>query len=602
MGGEWESEVPGEFDTVISSGMIVDGLRTPRFVSDIGIRDGRIAYIGRIFETGRAEVIDAEGLIVAPGFVDLHTHYDSQVFWDPYCTIGGWHGITSNVIGNCGFSFAPCRPEHRERIMRMMERNEAVPWEAMNQGMPWDWETLPEFLDSLERTPKGVNLLSYVGIAPMIAYAMGGVEEAKRRRPSESERAHIRQMFHEALDAGACGFSLQYFGPNHSQQDYDGTPFLTDTLHFDEVLLFAEVLRERRMGFIQILCPDLEKVEKLAEVSGRPIIYNVLAASRDQHGMSTNAHRDTIDWLKRCNDRGLRLFASAITSEVGHTFSLDNWNFFDGIDSWREALIGTVADKQRKLADPTRRQRFREEYDKGWGPFPGASQRVFESLGAVKKATMFSCVEDMIIGHTASAQWKDFTGLTVGEAAAKTGRHVIDAFLDIALADGLKAEFETPPTRYNPQDMKEVVTADTAMPGVSDGGAHQKFSTFGAYPTTFLTEMVREHRMVDLEEAHWKLSALPAYAAGLADRGFLREGMPADIVIYDFDALEMGPVEIVHDFPGGDWRPIRKAKGYRRILVNGVTTFIDGECTGKTPGRLLRWGRADPHPLPVTAE
>jgi len=591
-----------DFDTVIMNGTIVDGLRTPRFVSDIGIRDGKITYIGRIFEVGEAEVIDAAGLIVAPGFVDLHTHYDSQVFWDPYCTIGGWHGITSNVIGNCGFSFAPCKPEHRERIMKMMERNEAVPWEAMQLGMPWDWETLPEFLDSIERTPLGVNLMSYVGIAPMIAYAMGGVEEAKSRRPTEAERRHIRDMFNEAIDAGACGFSLQFFGPNHSQQDYDGTPFLTDTLHFDDVLLFAEVLRERQTGFIQILCPDLGKIERLAEVSGRPIIYNVLAASRDQHGMSTNAHRDTIEWLKRCNARGLRIFASAITSEVGHTFSLDNWNFFDGIDSWRGALVGTVADKVRKLADPALRQRFRDEYDRGWGPFPGASQRVFESMGQVKKAKMFSGVEDMIIGHTGADEYKRFTGRTVGQAAAELGCHVIDAFLDISLADGLKTEFETPPTKYNVNDMREVVRADTAMPGVSDGGAHQKFSTFGAYPTTFLTEMVREHRMVDLEEAHWKLSALPAYAAGLRDRGFLREGMPADIVIYDFDALEMLPVEVVHDFPGGDWRRIRKARGYRYIMVNGEVTFIDGECTGKTPGRLLRWGSAQPEPMSIAAE
>jgi len=591
-----------EFDTVIRNGTIVDGLRTPRFVSDIGIVDGKVAYVGRIFDTGNAEIIDAEGLIVAPGFVDLHTHYDSQVFWDPYCTIGGWHGITSNVIGNCGFAFAPCRPEHRERIMRMMERNEAVPWDAMRLGMPWDWETLPEYLDSIENTPKGVNLLSYVGISPMIAYAMGGVEEAKSRRPTEAERTHIRQMFNEALDAGACGFSLQYFGPGHSQQDYDGTPFLSDTLHFDDVLLFAEVLRKRQMGFIQILCPDWKKVERLAEVSGRPVIYNVLSASRDQHGMRTMAHRETIDWMRRCNDRGLRIFASAITSEVGHTFSLDNWNFFDGIDSWRHALTGPVEEKIVKLSDPANRQHFREEYDRGWGPFPGASQRQFEGMEEGADAKMFSGVEDLIIGRTGSNEYKEFNGLTVGDAAKELGRHIIDTFLDIALSDGLKTEFETPPTRYHVEDMAEVVRADTSLPGVSDGGAHQKFCTFGAYPTIFLTEMVREHKMVDLEEAHWKLSALPAYAAGLKDRGSIREGMPADIVIYDFDALELLPAEVVHDFPGGDWRRIKKAKGYHYIMVNGEVTFVNGECTGTIPGKLLRWGSADTGAMPMAAE
>lgn len=589
-----------KYDKVIKNGTIIDGLRTPRYLSDIGIKDGKVAYIGSIRDPGDAEVIDAEGLIVAPGFVDLHTHYDSQIYWDPYCTIGGWHGITSVVIGNCGFSFAPCKPKDQERLMQMMERNEAVPMEAMKLGMPWDWETFPEFLDSIERTPKGVNVLSYVGISPMVAYAMGSVEEAKSRRPNEQERAHIRQMFNEALDAGACGYSLQYYGPGHSQVDYDGTPFISDVLHFDDVALFAEVLRDRQMGFIQILCKP-EVADKLAEISGRPVIWNTLTASRDQHGMQTGMHKAHIEWLKRANAEGRRVFASAITSEIGFYFALENWNLFDGIDSWRDALLGTVEEKMAKLDDPERRQRFREEFDRGWGPSPGASQREMQEGEAVAAGTLWG-LSDLLLGYAESAEWKPFTGYLLGKIAEEKGMHIVDVFIDISLADNLQASFETPLMKYNVEEMTEVVRCDTSLPGISDGGAHQKFSMFGSYPTIFLTEMVRDHKMVDLEEGHWRLSALPAQAAGLKDRGSIREGMPADIVIYNLEELELLPAEIVHDFPGGDWRRIKKAKGYHYTIVNGEITFIGNQCTGATPGQLLRWGAADQHQLALAAE
>ena len=186
------------FDRVIKGGTLIDGLRTPRFVADVGIRDGRIARIGSVDESEAAEVLDARGLIVAPGFVDLHTHYDSQVFWDPYCTMSGWHGVTSVAIGNCGFGFAPCKPEYRERSMLTMERNEAVRARTMAEGMPWDWESYPEFLDSLERTPKGVNLLSYVGLNPLMSYVMGH-EGAKGRSATEAERAETGAWWHRQL-------------------------------------------------------------------------------------------------------------------------------------------------------------------------------------------------------------------------------------------------------------------------------------------------------------------------------------------------------------------------------------------------------------------
>jgi N-acyl-D-aspartate/D-glutamate deacylase len=577
--------MPQRYDTVIKGGTIFDGQRTPRYVSDIGVVGGRIAYIGDIRDTGTAEVIDARGLHVAPGFVDLHTHYDSQIFWDPYCTLSGWHGVTSVVIGNCGFGFAPCRPEDRDRAMLTMARNEAVPLATMQQGMPWDWETFPEFLDSLERTPKGVNVLSYVPLSPLMMNVMG-LEAAKSRCATAAERDRLARVFNEALDAGACGFSAQISGAEGVQRDYDGTPMITDTMAPEDLMLFAQVLRERGEGFIQIAGGGLGLAEELAAESGRPIIWNMLAVGADQHGAATMMHRDAIRWLESVNARGLRIFAQALTCNVGFTFTMEEWNLFDSSPIWRQVTLGAREEKLAKMADPDVRAALRAEFDAGKGPIAGGGTEQQNPLGNAGVAGLF-------IVETASAAWRPYEGSTVGEMAQTLGKHPIDAFLDLAIAENLKTTFETPPLKLDGEAMKEVARSAVALPGVSDGGAHTKFVTLGAYPTEFLTVHVRDNHVMDLEEAHWRLAGYPAYAAGLKDRGVLREGMPADIVIYDFDALEMLPAEIAYDYPAGEWRRIRKAQGYRFIIVNGETTFVDGACTGATPGRLLRHGAAE---------
>jgi N-acyl-D-aspartate/D-glutamate deacylase len=586
--------MPRDFDTVIKGGVIFDGQRTPRFVSDIGIAAGRIAYIGDIRHTGAARVIDARGLNVAPGFVDLHTHYDSQVFWDPYCTLSGWHGVTSVVIGNCGFGFAPCRPEDRDRAMLTMARNEAVPLATMQAGMPWDWESFPEFLDSLERTPKGVNILSYVPLSPILMNVMG-LEAAKSRPATPAERATLARVFNEALDAGACGFSAQIAGAEGVQRDYDGTPMITDMMSREDLMLFAHVLRERGEGFIQIAGGGLTLAEDLAAESGRPIIWNMLAVGADQHGAATMMHKDAIRWLDEVNARGLRIFAQALTCNVGFTFNLEEWNLFDSSALWRQVTLGPRAERLAKMVDPGVRAALREEFDAGKGPIAGGGTEEMNPLGNAGIAGLF-------ITQTVTEDWRAHEGRTVGEMARALGLHPIDAFLDLVVAEDMKTTFETPPLKLDGEAMKEVARSSVALPGVSDGGAHTKFVTLGAYPTEFLTVHVRQNQIMDLEEAHWRLSGYPAYAAGLKDRGVLREGMPADIVIYDFDALEMGPPEIAHDFPAGEWRRIRRASGYRHILVNGVSTFIDGDCTGATPGRLLRHGYAASAPMLAAAE
>ena len=240
-----------DFDLHIKGGTIVDGTRKPRFTGDLWIKDGRIAQMGGESTGSAAETIRAEGLVVAPGFVDLHTHYDAQIRWDPWCTISGWHGVTSVVLGNCGFGFAPVKKDFRERSMLTMTRTEAIPYESMRQGMPWDWETIPEYLDSLDRADKGVNVIQYMPTASLMTYVMG-LEAAKSRPATDEERREMQRLLHEGMDAGLCGFSIQRLGPDSVQADFDGSPMVTDTMADADILALAEVLRERGEGFIQI--------------------------------------------------------------------------------------------------------------------------------------------------------------------------------------------------------------------------------------------------------------------------------------------------------------------------------------------------------------
>src|SRR5262245_55763228 len=241
-----------EFDLVLRGGMIVDGSGSPRYRADLGIRNGRIAMIGRLKAHEGEQALDAGGLIVAPGFVDLHTHYDAQVFWDPYCSISGWHGITSAVIGNCGFGFAPVRAELRERAMLTMTRVEAIPYASMKVGMPWDWVSCPEYLDTVERTPKGINLLPYVPVAPILIWVMGLDDAKSGRKPTADEEREMCRLLHEGMQAGGCGWSAQRLGANSVQMDYDGTPMATDIMHNETALAFARVLAERNDGSMQM--------------------------------------------------------------------------------------------------------------------------------------------------------------------------------------------------------------------------------------------------------------------------------------------------------------------------------------------------------------
>ena len=563
-----------KFDTVIKDGTIIDGLRTPRYKGDIGIINGKVASIGGINADTATNVIDAEGKIVAPGVIDLHTHYDSQIYWDPWCSISSWHGVTSVVIGNCGFGFAPCKPEDQERSMLTMTRNEAVPYESMQAGMPWDWETFPEFLDSMDRTPKGVNVLTYMPLNPLMAYVMG-LPAAKERGATDAEMAEMTRLMSEGLDAGACGFSaqLQTTAEFEPQRDVDGSLMITNTMQKKDLMAFAGVLRDKGRGFIQCIGASRELTEEMAAVSGRPVIYNVLAALTDQHGTPLGDYRDAIRWLDDCNERGLRIHGQSMSVENDYQYTLEDWNLFDTHEVWRDVLMGTPEERIKKLSAPENRRRIREYCKDG-----------FVSL---------AFDTDLIIGVTYHPDQADLEGMTIGELAAQRNCDLVDAFLDVSLKDDLKTIFVTSPRPVADEILRDIITSNQAVPGLSDGGAHTKIQTLGRYPTDLLANLIRDRKLTTLEEAHWRLSTYSAMAAGIQDRGFLKEGAPADILVYDLDALHVGEVEKAYDFPAGAWRLVQRPRGYEHILVNGIETFTNGECTGATPGQLLRFGNAD---------
>jgi N-acyl-D-amino-acid deacylase len=563
-----------QFDLVIRNGMVIDGTRVARYKADIGIRNGVIAEMGRLPPNSGRRELDAGGCIVAPGFVDLHTHYDAQLFWDPYCTLSGWHGITSAAIGNCGFGFAPVRPEERERSMLSMTRVEAIPYASMKAGMPWDWVTFPEFLDSVDRAPKAINLLPYVPVGPLLVWVLG-MEDAKAgRKPTEAEHAEICRLFEESLNAGGCGWSAQRLmptGPAAVQLDYDGTPMVTDVMHDETCERLAAVLGRRNEGFMQMTISsgsfdrDRAHMEKLSEISGRPLLWNVIQV----YDHKPEIHRDGLKWLNRCHERGIRVYGQGLTTDAGYGFTFEDWNLWDERPAWREATIGTVEEKLAKLADPARRVALKSQMP------------MLVTVG----------IPQLVVTGPATPETEQYRDMLVGAIAEKLGKHPVDAMLDIAVHDKLKTEFFAAGTNTWPGYMNEIVDNPFVLFGVSDGGAHTKFLTAGRYPTETIIKAVRDNAMMSLEEAHWRLSALPAMVAGFEDRGVLRRGAPADIIVYDYDKLAVLPAEVVHDLPGGEWRRIQRARGYRYIMVNGEITIEDDRETHVHSGRLLRFGR-----------
>ena len=570
-----------DYDLLIKNGTIIDGLRMPAFKGNIGVRGGRIVAMGNVQGTATRE-IDATGLIVAPGFMDIHTHYDAALSgWDPYATLSGWHGVTTVAIGNCGFGFAPVRPDDRERAMLRMERTETIPLSMMQASMRWDWVTFPEFLDSLDRHGLGVNAASLVPYSPLRAWVMGN--EAARDPNYKATSDQIGQMKHilrEALNAGGFGFSGTFSMAN---RDYDGGYLPTQVASREEFLEMATVLRDYNRGSIEwtmgraLQGLKLDFLLELAKTSGRPVNWNAIAYDPT----NPTQWRRQLDWNEKAYREAVVLPVD-ICLPIEFELTFETVGLFDQLPAWNEATIGTLEERKAKLADPARRPKLRADMERA--RITGRRQ----DDGEAGQISMFRWNETFI-DKACLEKNKMLHGKTVAELAQEQNKHPVDAMLDLAVEEDLKTEFSMPSFANSDEEaLATIIKHPLCLIGASDGGAHTKFLTTGRYPTHFLAHWIRDKRVMSLEEAHWRLSTMLGWAIGIRDRGWLREGMPADIVIYDLQKLRVLPMETVYDLPDNDWRRVQKADGYHFTIVNGVITFEGQRCTGALPGKMLR--------------
>jgi len=597
-----------EYDMIIRNGTIVDGTgMLPRFRGDVAIKNGRIATIsGRVAGTAKKE-LDASGCIVAPGAVDLHNHYDLQLFFEPYASMSGWHGVTSVAIGQCGFGFAPCKPSDQEGAMRLMTRIEAIPLETMKLGLPWDWETFPQWLDSLGRHPLGVNVGSLVPHNALRVYVMG-IEEAKERvNATEKETNQMREILREAMKAGAFGWSAMKTLVNRPD---DGRFVPSQVASNDEFLALAEVMSEFGVGHIGWTRGEAERpvpegypdlvggdmgstggiqfapiegdafgkgredfLIEMCKASGRPLQWGAV----QQTSSDPERYKEQLAFLERAQAEGAIMYAQTSAVAASPIFELSEYNGFDAMPNWIDPFVGTPEERIAKLNTPGVRDRMRSD--------------VGEWLGDSIVADAVADWSKMWVLEVREERNLQYEGLNLAEIAKMTGKHPMDAMLDLAIDEGLRTEFSSEPTiNTNPDAVSEIINHPYTHPCVSDGGSHVRYITMGTWPVNFLAEWVRDRQTMSLEKAHYKMSGLPAWVAGFTDRGILREGYAADIIVYDLEKLGFqydAPV-LANDLPGGEARLIQKAKGLRYTIVNGTVTFEDSVCTDAVPGKLIR--------------
>jgi N-acyl-D-amino-acid deacylase len=566
------------FDSIIKGGTIVDGTGSPRVVSDIGLIGGKIAKIGQLDNEHADKVIDATGLIVAPGVIDTHTHYDAQINWDPYCTNSGWHGMTTAVLGNCGFGYAPVRPDMHVRYMKMMVNTEQIPYAAQAAGLAWTWETFPQWLDHLRTLPKGVNVSTYVPLNPLLVYVMG-VDAAKSRPANADERRQMREILHEAMDHGAIGFAFSYLGTEgNSHLDFDMTPMPTDTMAKEEAYNLCDVLRERGEGMIQLLAdmPGARDTaerrafcEELARRSGQRVVHNVIIPVREH----PEHHREALLWLDSCASRGLDVWSQSFVERAWNEFNVMDMNAWDCVPVFRVMTkADTVETRMALVTSSAYRERLRREYDR---------DKMYEALGPLEN--------HYVIDPGGAPSFAGTEGQLLGKLASDRGAGITDLFLDLLIESEMRVQFGIHNTiAHEPEWIKEIFANPRVLAGSSDGGAHGKFWSGGQWSTDLIMQMVRETGTYTLEELHHVLGRA-AKAFHLADRGTLEEGKAADILIYDYDKVGYthGQFEIAYDLPGNEWRRISRSVGFNFILVNGVVTFESSVCTDAVPGKVL---------------
>ena len=552
------------YDLIIHGGTIVDGSGMPRFRGDLAVQGGRICAVGKVTDPAK-RVLNAEGLVVAPGIIDNHCHYDAQAIWDPLCTFSCYHGATTVIIGNCSLALAPAHEQDRDALVSLLSRVEAIPLETLEAGVDWTWETLPQYFDTLDQR-LGVNVASFIGHSAVRRYVMG--EASYERQATEDEIDAMKNVVREGMDAGALGIS---FERNARHFDHQGRIAPTYAASDTERFTLAGVLAEAGRGTMQV-GGDAELGKGLAEAAGCPVLYA---------GISQNA-ADPDGWKRGLEDaaaagrRGLRAFRLLNPQPTILQYTLKTAQHFDALPTWKTVMMLPLPERKRAFRDPATRAKL--HYEAVETPYGGGGE--------------FTRRWDLqFVFRPALAKNAQLTGMSVAEVATLQGKDVLDAFLDLALEEDLETVFERRESNGDPEAMDEMLHSPHVIVGQSDGGAHVVFRADYSYPTYMLGHWVREKGLLSLEEAVRKMTFDSALVFGLGDRGLLRPGWAADIMVFDPETVAPLAVEDCADLPGGASRRKQLAAGVEWTIANGEVLIEHGEHTGALPGRFLRGGR-----------
>jgi N-acyl-D-aspartate/D-glutamate deacylase len=557
------------YDLVVRNGTVIDGSGAPRFRADVGIIGDTIAAIGRIRERG-AEEVDAEGHFVAPGFIDGHTHMDAQVCWDPLGTCSSWHGVSTVVMGNCGFTVAPCRSSEKYLAIRSLERAEDISGAAMEAGIDWRWETFSQYFDVVEALPKGINYSGYIGHSALRSYVMG--DRSFESAATDDDLAAMQAELRDALHAGAIGFSTSR---SHNHATSDDRPVASRLASWDEVRMLVNTMGELGVGVFELAQehyadaePRLDyhrRMQALAIESGRPTTFVIGAAGPPE------IWRQMVALVENTVANGGRMFAQVharqFLSIMGFKVSLP----FDRLPAWH-ALRSEPLDRQRALlADPDTRRALVDEAMHG--PYR-------DGIGSEVRPPVW---EMMFVADRDLPPYR-----SVAEIARERSTTPVDVIIDESLAHDFEIYFMQPFANHDMDTVLELLRHPLSVVAVSDSGAHVSQIIDASIPTYLLSYWAREREAFSWEEAVRMLTFDPARLWGFTDRGLLREGLRADLAVFDPVRISPGVPTSAADLPGGAKRLKQKANGMHALVVNGSVLMRDNEHTGALPGRLLR--------------
>ncbi len=556
------------YDLKITGGTIVDGTRAPRFVGDVGVKDGKVVALGAAPDDA-VRTIDAAGRIVSPGFVDIHTHYDAQIIWDQLVSCSPWHGVTTVVMGNCGFSVAPTRPMHRDLIMRTLENVEGMSVEALKAGlsMEWPFETFPEYLDAVESRGCAVNVAALLGHTALRMYVMG--EDSVEREATAEEIEAQKRILREGLEAGALGFASSKAA---THVGYDGKPVPSRVASPEEIIEIAGVLAEFEHGVMQATIGrglSHNEFARIAELTGKPVSWTALLS-----GSPGQDHRVELAKAAAIAERGLPVFPQVAVQPVQFELSWKAPFLYEALRCFTPVSQADLEGKKAIYADPEWREQFKEKAGNGG------------KIGDRWERTTISYYPSD----------PSLEGRNAQQIADEQGRDPVDVILDLALDADLEMRITQDVINYDPNSIQELLEDPNTVIGLSDAGAHASQLCDAKYSTEFLSTFVREREAFSLEDGVHMLTQRPAQVFGITDRGTLEVGKPADVVVFDADQVGHLGKRRVYDLPGGADRIISDAKGIKAVVVNGTVIRqddVDQVAPGPNlPGHLLRHGHA----------